>query len=134
MYPVNYYPFENLLSVFSVFYNKQIADAGEFKERFVREGEIDIYRLTEGVRHLYEKTFDCVGDDIQEDVKINVSSVPVLIEWPDNIHSSERLGGHVLWLDGQVTWLPYPDKFPMTEEAMAVFTRLAGRPPIGQVE
>ncbi len=132
-YQVNYYPFDNLLPVFEAFYNKQIGSAGDFKERFVREGEIDLYRLTEGVEHGYEKTIDCVGDDIQKDVKISRSSIPVLIEWPD-IHSSERLGGHVLWLDGQVEWVAYPGRFPMTEEAMAIFTELAGRPPIGQLD
>ncbi|MBL7649687.1 MAG: hypothetical protein JNK74_26220 [Candidatus Hydrogenedentes bacterium] len=133
-YPVSYYTFDNLLPAFAAFYDNQIASAGSFKERFVREGEIDIYRLTEGVEHGYERTVDCVGDDVQKDVKISRGAIPVLIEWPDNIHSSERLGGNVLWLDGQVTWLPYPGEFPMTEEGMAIFTKLAGRPPIGQLE
>lgn len=132
-YPVNNYPFDNLLPVFEAFYNKQIADAGDFKERFAREGEIDLYRLTEGVSHGYERTVDCVGDDIQKDVKISPSFIPVLIEWPD-IHSPENLGGYVLWLAGHVTWMKYPGEFPMTEEAMEIFTKLAGRPPIGQLD
>lgn len=133
-YPISYYPFDDLLPVFSAFYFKQVASAGNFKERLVREGEIDIYRLTEGVEHIPERTHDCVGDDIPKEVKIHVSAIPVLIEWPDNAHSSERLGGNVLWLDGHVEWVPYPGRFPMTEEAMAIFTKLAGRPPIGQLE
>lgn len=133
-YPIAYYPFDNVMSVFSDFYNRQIASARDFEERFVREGEIDIYRLREGVRHGYENTLDCVGDDIAKDVKINTGSIPVLIEWPDNIHSSERLGGNVLWLNGHVEWVKYPGRFPMTEVAMAIFTKLAGRPPIGQLD
>lgn len=132
-YQVSYYPFENLLPVFSAFYDRQIASAGNFKERFVREGEIDVYRIREGVRHLYERTFDCVGDDIPDDVKIRLGSIPVLVEWPD-IHASEKPGGHVLWLDGDVRWVAYPGRFPMTEEAMAIFTELAGRPPIGRLD
>ncbi len=133
-YPVSHYPIDNVMSVFSAFYNEQIARAGNFKDRFVREGEIDIYRLTEGVRHGYENTLDCVGDDIPDEVKINTGSIPVLIEWPDNTHSSERLGGNVLWLNGYVEWVKYPGRFPMTEDAMAIFTKLAGRPPIGRLD
>lgn len=132
-YPVNYYPFENMVAEFAAFYRGQIASSGNFADRFVREGEMDIYRLTGGVRHGYDRTIDCVGDDIPEDVKIGVSYVPILIEWPDN-HDSETLGGHVLWLAGHIEWRKYPGELPMTEEAMAIFTELAGRPPIGQRE
>jgi len=128
-----YYPFDNLMAEYSDIYSKQISNAADFEERYVREGQVDIYRLTDGVSHVHEKTIDCVGDDIQEDVKIHRYHVPVLIEWPDN-HSSERLGGHVLWLDRRVEWRKYPGEFPMTEEAMAIFTKLAGRPPIGRRE
>lgn len=132
-YPVNHFSLHNFLTDFTEFYNKQIASGRDFEERFVREGEVDLYRLTEGVEHIPERTIDCVGDDTPDDVKINVGSIPVLIEWTD-IHSSENPGGHVLWLDGDVRWVAYPGRFPMTEEAMAIFTELAGRPPIGQLD
>jgi prepilin-type processing-associated H-X9-DG protein len=132
--PRVYSPFDTLISGFLDFYNKQIASAGDFKERFVREGEIDIYRLREGIRAGCDEILDWAGDDAPLDgVTTTATSVPVLIEWPD-IHSSEKLGGHVLWLDGHVRWVEYPGEFPMTEDAMAIFTELAGRPPIGQLD
>ncbi len=40
------------------------------------------------------------------------STIPVLIERPGR-HSPD--GGHVLYMDGHVEYLPYPSKFPMTE-------------------
>ena len=125
---------ERVMSDFSAFYNKQIANSGDFWERYVREGNIDIYRIREGVRVGYDEILDREGDDIQDNIVIFTGHVPVLIEWPDNTHSSEKLGGNVLWLDGHVSWVKYPGNFPMTEEAMAIFTELAGRPPIGHLE
>jgi prepilin-type processing-associated H-X9-DG protein len=38
--------------------------------------------------------------------------IPLLVERPNN-HGGN--GGHVLYLDGHVEWLPYPGPFPMTQ-------------------
>lgn len=37
------------------------------------------------------------------------------------------MGGNVLFMDGHVEFMAYPGTFPMTEEAMAILCRLAGR-------
>lgn len=42
-------------------------------------------------------------------------SIPLLIERPE-LHGD---GGHVLYLDGHVEFVPYPGKFPMTKEYIA---------------
>jgi prepilin-type processing-associated H-X9-DG protein len=41
--------------------------------------------------------------------------IPVLIERPE-LHGD---GGHVLFMDGHVEFVPYPGKFPMTEDYIA---------------
>ena len=38
--------------------------------------------------------------------------IPVMWEWPTN-HGN---GGHVLYLDGNVKFVSYPGKFPMSEK------------------
>ncbi len=55
------------------------------------------------------------------------SQIPVLIEWPDRHVASGTMGGNVLFMDGHVEFMAYPGKFPMTEEAMDILCKLAGR-------
>jgi prepilin-type processing-associated H-X9-DG protein len=43
------------------------------------------------------------------------ATIPVLIERPE-LHGD---GGHVLFFDGHVEFIPYPGKFPMTEQYIA---------------
>ena len=46
--------------------------------------------------------------------------VPLLIERPQ-LHGH---GGHVLWADGRIEFIPYPGKFPMTEKFIAALEEL----------
>lgn len=50
------------------------------------------------------------------------SAIPVLIERPGN-HGG---GGHVLYLDGHVEFIPYPGKYPMTTASMQALCALDG--------
>lgn len=55
------------------------------------------------------------------------SNIPVVIEWPDHHVDSGTMGGNVLFMDGHVEFMAYPGDFPMTEEAMEILCKLAGR-------
>jgi len=46
--------------------------------------------------------------------------IPLLIERPE-LHGD---GGHVMYLDGHVEFIPYPGKFPMTEEFISSLREL----------
>lgn len=53
--------------------------------------------------------------------------VPLLIERPQ-IHGD---GGHVVWADGRIEFVPYPGKFPMTEKFIAALEELdPAEPPL----
>jgi len=52
------------------------------------------------------------------------SRIPILIEHPGN-HTPE--GGHVLYMDGSVEFIPYPGKWPMTTTTMNLLRTLAER-------
>ena len=60
-----------------------------------------------------------------------LSRVPVLIE---RLGNHKDPGGHVLYLDGHVEFVPYPGPFPMTKETVALLESLdaMGPPPIGK--
>lgn len=51
------------------------------------------------------------------------SSIPVLIERPDN-HTPA--GGNVLYMDGHVEYKEYPGEWPMTEKTIAILEKLDG--------
>jgi len=57
--------------------------------------------------------------------------IPVLIE---RLGNHKDPGGHVLYLDGHVEFVPYPGPFPMTKETVALLESLdaMGPPPIGK--
>ncbi|MBX7255271.1 MAG: hypothetical protein K1Y02_02825 [Candidatus Hydrogenedentes bacterium] len=58
---------------------------------------------------------------------IEQSQIPTVIEWPDQ---NKPFGGHVLYMDGHVEYLKYPDQFPMSEETINALRGLAKLPPI----
>jgi prepilin-type processing-associated H-X9-DG protein len=77
-----------------------------------------IFRLREGI----ERFFITDINDPNASAKIQ-SSIPLLIERP-GLHDG---GGHVLYMDGHVEFVPYPGKFPMTQrfiEALESVDRL----------
>lgn len=65
-----------------------------------------LWRLGEGVERWYIYEINNPAGDL-----LVKSVVPVLIEMPGH-HGVP--GGHVLYMDGHVEWLPYPGPFPMT--------------------
>ena len=54
------------------------------------------------------------GPDQEDQWDSLTGTIPIVWEWPSNHHS--KPGGHVLYLDGTVEFVPYPGKFPMTEK------------------
>lgn len=48
-------------------------------------------------------------------------TIPVLVERPEN---HETPGGHVLYMDGHVEFIPYPGSWPMTEQTIAILNEL----------
>ncbi|MBX3178357.1 MAG: hypothetical protein KF886_13435 [Candidatus Hydrogenedentes bacterium] len=113
---------QEALERFATAYGQQIADGGDFTEDLA-VGEETVYRLREGVERFLITDINNPGA-----ARSSQKNIPVLVEWPDN-HGQLR-GGNVLYMDGHTEWLDYPGEFPMTEEAMAILTDLAGRGPI----
>ena len=72
-------------------------------------GGSTIYRIREGVERFL---ITDIGNPASS--AIAQSSVPVMWEWTTNHSMSSQPGGHVLYMDGHVEWVPYPGKFPMT--------------------
>ncbi len=65
--------------------------------------------------HLREGIARFLITDINQPVGVKVlppSPFPIMIERPSLFGD----GGHVLYLDGRVEWIPYPGPFPMTEK------------------
>lgn len=110
------------LERFATAYQQEIASGGDFTENLV-VGEDTVSRLREGIERFLITDINNPGQTAFPQRRI-----PVMVEWPDN-HGDLR-GGNVLYMDGHTEWLDYPGEFPMTEEAMAILTELAGRDPI----
>ena len=110
------------LELFATAYQQQIASGGDFTEDLA-VGEDTVSRLREGIERF-------LITDINNPAQTAFTQrrIPVMVEWPDN--HGELRGGNVLYMDGHSEWLAYPGEFPMTEEAMAILTELAGRGPI----
>jgi prepilin-type processing-associated H-X9-DG protein len=78
---------------------------------YIGEDERNLrYRLREGVARFLVTDIGDPRAYIRQQAR-----VPVLIERPE-LHGD---GGHVLFMDGHVEFIPYPGKFPMTEEYIA---------------
>ena len=87
-----------------------------------------LLRLREEMRPLLAGAGGSSTDESGHDV---LSRVPVLIE---RLGNHKDPGGHVLYLDGHVEFVPYPGPFPMTKETVALLESLdaLGPPPIGK--
>jgi len=118
-------PDQATLENFAAAYGAAIANENDFTEDLV-VGDATIYRIREGIERFLITDINTPAEGY-----FGQHEIPLLIEWPDN-HGNLR-GGNVLYMDGHVEWLEYPGEFPMTEEAMAILTDLAGRGPIRDV-
>ncbi|MBL7649957.1 MAG: hypothetical protein JNK74_27605 [Candidatus Hydrogenedentes bacterium] len=125
VYPGYFVPTQELLEAFAAAYREAIAGGNDFSEN-LEHGDVTIRRIQEGAER-----FPVTDSDPSTVSYFGQHEIPLLIEWPDN-HGNLR-GGNVLYMDGHVEWLEYPSEFPMTEEAMAILTDLAGRGPIRDV-
>lgn len=110
------------LELFATAYQLEIASGGDFTED-LSVGEDKVSRLREGIERFLITDISNLGQ-----TAFPRRRIPVMIEWPDN--HGELRGGNVLYMDGHSEWLAYPGEFPMTEEAIAILTELAGRGPI----
>jgi prepilin-type processing-associated H-X9-DG protein len=80
-------------------------------EVFVEEDQRNFrLRLSDGVVRHYSFAFENPLASLER-----AARAPILIERPE-LHGD---GGHVLYLDGHVEFVPYPGKFPMTKEFIA---------------
>ncbi len=73
-----------------------------------RSFKIVVYaRLKDGVENVIGSRFDGLPSET-----FSAKKIPVLIERP-KLHGD---GGHVLFMDGHVEFMPYPGEFPMTQD------------------
>ncbi|HOD51555.1 MAG TPA: hypothetical protein PKY01_06175 [Candidatus Hydrogenedentes bacterium] len=102
-------PNQERLLAFRDAYNRRVAEGGDF------EGDLDdghgapLLRLRQGV----ERMFIPDGAEWTAGV-LYAASIPILVERPDN----HKGGGHVLFLDGRIEFIPFPGKYPMTPEVV----------------
>ena len=73
-----------------------------------------IYRLRAGIERFLISDINMI---IREPL---AATVPIMWEWPSN-HAQ---GGNVLYLDGHVEFVPYPGKFPMTQNFIEALRNL----------
>ncbi len=119
---------------FAKAYLERVAEGKRFDEDLkVAPGEGNygtdtLYQLREGIEGVLTK-----GVISGESVAAALAETPVMIERVENNH--EPKGGHVLYMDGHVEFVPYPGKWPMTETTMMTLEELAnmdGKPPVVQ--
>ena len=113
---------------FAKAYKHHVATVDAGAPRFVedlsragKEGDV-IRRLREGVER-----FHITDRNNPAGAALTQSEIPTVIEWPDHHEAKGSRGGNVLFMDGHVEFIPYPGKWPMTEETMAILCELAGR-------
>ncbi len=115
---------------FAKAYRERVAAGKRFDEDLKvppSEGNCDtdtLYQLREGIDDSTVNLPSC---------KAAKSEIPVMIERVENNH--EPKGGHVLYMDGHVEFVPYPGKWPMTETTITTLEELAnmdGKPPVVQ--
>lgn len=101
-----------------------------FTDDMPRSPEEGITRVREGVeRFLITVINNPAGAALAQ------SQIPTLVEWPDR-HAAPggQQGGNVLFMDGHVEFIPYPGKWPMTEETIGILCKLARREPMKKLE
>ena len=82
---------------------------------------------SEELWHLVVDKMNAADPDNRDIVNTPGEKAPILIERPQ-IHGD---GGHVLWSDGTVEFIPYPGEFPMTEQFIAALEELdPAEPPL----
>ncbi len=82
-------------------------------------GTDTLYRFREGIERVLMN-----APDRDPAASVALSEIPVMIERVGNNH--EPKGGHVLYMDGHVDYVPYPGKWPMTETTVTILRALAG--------
>lgn len=92
-------------------YRRQVESGGGF----TADLSVEKGRGTLGSDSLRVLHFNLPGALAAEGLPLSgsVPRIPVLIEHPS---ANEPRGGWVAYLDRQMTWLPYPGPFPMTEQ------------------
>ena len=92
-------------------------------------GTDTLYQLREEIGSVLTNT-PTVDEPLERSL---MSEIPLMIERIENNHDPK--GGHVLYMDGHVEFLPYPGKWPMTEATIRTLEELAnmdGKPPVVQ--
>ncbi len=118
------------VTAFAKAYRERVASGKRFDEDLkVPQGEGNC-----GTDTVYQlrACFDDVVANLARS-HLSKSKIPVMIERVENNHDPK--GGHVLYMDGHVAYLPYPGKWPMTETTMTTLEELAnmdGKPPVVQ--
>jgi prepilin-type processing-associated H-X9-DG protein len=85
--------------------------------------------LNDGHGSLIMRLRDGVAGYFVSDVSGEASfseKIPIVMERPDN-HGG---GGHVLYLDGHIEFIPYPGKYPMTPQVVRMLGSLDVLPPV----
>ncbi len=114
------------IEAFARAYRQRLKQGGGFQTDLkITEEDKTILRLREGVERFYITDINSPAASAQAQ-----SEIPVLIEWPDKHEVDGERGGTVLYMDGHVSFVPYPSKWPMTKKTMDILCGLAGRDPI----
>ncbi len=75
------------------------------------QSQLPAYRLRAGIeRFLITEIGNPAGSAMAQ------AEIPTLWEMPQDTGRPDRDGGWVLFMDGHVEWIPFPGRFPMTEE------------------
>ncbi len=123
------------VTAFAKAYRKRVAEGKRFDEDLkVAPGEGNygtdtLYQLREEIGSVLTNT-PTVDEPLERSL---MSEIPLMIERIENNHDPK--GGHVLYMDGHVEFLPYPGKWPMTETTIRTLEELAnmdGKPPVVQ--
>ena len=112
------------LVAFADAYSTEIAGDGDFSDNLpgtTSYGD-EIRRLQEGIERFLITDINNPGAGAHAQ-----STIPIMWDWPDN--HDERYGSNVLYMDGHVEFVPFGEKFPVTEEALTILADLAGHTP-----
>ena len=111
------------LQAFAEAYRKQIASGDTFKEDLPvsdgtgTAGSATLYRLRKDLQRSMSTDIDTPPNPA-----LAQAILPVVIERSGN--HSDPAGGYVAYLDGHVEFISHNDKWPMTDEALAILDSL----------